>query len=52
MCKSQGFSQVVLASSGGVDSAVVCKLACDAMGAENVHAIRMPFSFQQSTFKR
>jgi NAD+ synthase (glutamine-hydrolysing) len=28
-----------------VDSAVVCKLACDAVGAENVHAIRMPSIF-------
>lgn len=43
--QKSGFSQVVLASSGGVDSAVVCKLACDAMGAENVHAIRMPSVF-------
>ena len=37
-----GFSQLVLASSGGVDSAVVCKLACQAVGPENVHAVRMP----------
>jgi len=37
-----GFDQLVLASSGGVDSAVVCMLACRAVGPENVHAIRMP----------
>jgi len=39
-----------LASSGGVDSAVVCQLACDAIGPKNVHAIRMPsiFSSQHS----
>ena len=37
-----GFEQLVLASSGGVDSAVVCKIATDAVGASNVHAIRMP----------
>ena len=43
--QKSGFSQIVLASSGGVDSAVVCKLACDAVGAENVHAIRMPSIF-------
>ena len=43
--KKTGFGQVVLASSGGVDSAVVCKLACDAVGPENVHAIRMPSIF-------
>ncbi len=40
-----GFDQLVLASSGGVDSAVVCMLACEAVGAENVHAIRMPSIF-------
>ncbi|HAK51145.1 MAG TPA: NAD(+) synthase [Gammaproteobacteria bacterium] len=43
--EKSGFSQVVLASSGGVDSAVVCKIACEAVGAENVHAIRMPSIF-------
>ncbi|MCB1643849.1 MAG: NAD(+) synthase [Pseudomonadales bacterium] len=43
-----GFSQMVLASSGGVDSAVVCKIACDAIGAGNVHAIRMPSVFSSS----
>lgn len=43
--QKSGFDQVVLASSGGVDSAVVCMLACEAMGAKNVHAIRMPSVF-------
>ena len=43
--RKSGFEQLVLASSGGVDSAVVCKLACDAVGPENVHAIRMPSVF-------
>lgn len=40
--QKSGFSELVLASSGGVDSALVCKLACDAVGPEKVHAIRMP----------
>ena len=43
--KKSGFSQVVIASSGGVDSAVVCKLACEALGPKNVHAIRLPSVF-------
>lgn len=43
--RKSGFEQVVLASSGGVDSAVVCKLACEAVGASNVHTIRMPSIF-------
>jgi NAD+ synthase (glutamine-hydrolysing) len=37
-----GFKSLVLASSGGVDSALVCKLACAAIGPKNVHAVRMP----------
>ena len=40
--EKSGFSQVTVASSGGVDSALVCKLACDAFGPEKVHAVRMP----------
>lgn len=40
--EKSGFTSLVIASSGGVDSAVVCKLACAALGPKNVHAIRMP----------
>lgn len=43
-----GFRELVVASSGGVDSAVVCQLACDAVGARNVHAIRMPSIYSSS----
>lgn len=43
--RKTGFQQLVLASSGGVDSAVVCQMACDAVGAKNVHAIRLPSKF-------
>ncbi len=43
--QKSGFEHLVLASSGGIDSAVVCKIACDALGAKNVHAIRMPSIF-------
>ncbi len=48
--RKSGFSEMVLASSGGVDSAVVAQLACDAIGGKQVHAIRMPsvFSSQHS----
>ena len=46
--RKTGFSRLVLASSGGVDSAVVCQIACDAIGPENVHAIRMPSIFSSS----
>lgn len=37
-----GFTKAILGSSGGIDSAVVLALACEALGAENVRAILMP----------
>jgi NAD+ synthetase len=40
-----GFKQVVLGSSGGIDSAVVAALACDAVGPDNVHCLMMPSIF-------
>lgn len=42
--KAAGFKQGVLGVSGGLDSAVVLKLAVDALGAENVCGIVMPES--------
>lgn len=38
-----GFKKAVLGLSGGVDSALVCHLAVEALGAENVYAICMPY---------
>ncbi|MFT5138752.1 MAG: NAD+ synthase (glutamine-hydrolyzing) [Lysobacterales bacterium] len=37
-----GFSEVVLGLSGGIDSALTLVIAVDALGAENVHAVMMP----------
>ena len=37
-----GFSDVTLGLSGGVDSALVATIAADALGAEHVHAVLMP----------
>ena len=37
-----GFTKAILGSSGGIDSAVVLALACEALGAKNVRAILMP----------
>ncbi|HMZ46850.1 MAG TPA: NAD+ synthase, partial [Chitinophagaceae bacterium] len=36
------FTKAILGSSGGIDSAVVLTLACQALGAENVRAVLMP----------
>ena len=38
-----GYKRAVLALSGGIDSALSCYLAAEAMGAENVLAVRMPY---------
>lgn len=40
-----GFSKAVLGLSGGIDSAVVCALAAEALGPENVTAVLMPSRF-------
>ena len=39
------FTRVVLGLSGGIDSAVVAALACEAVGAENVLSVMMPSPF-------
>jgi NAD+ synthase len=43
--RKSGFSKVVLGLSGGVDSALVAVIAADALGAENVHCIRLPSEY-------
>ncbi|MDR3681949.1 MAG: NAD+ synthase [Flavipsychrobacter sp.] len=40
-----GFTKAIVASSGGIDSAVVLALACEALGAGNVRALLMPSQF-------
>jgi len=38
-----GFQKVVVGVSGGVDSSLACYLAAEALGGENVLAVRMPY---------
>jgi NAD+ synthase len=38
-----GFLHAVVGLSGGIDSALACALAVEALGAENVLAIRLPY---------
>jgi NAD+ synthase len=40
-----GFKGVVLGLSGGIDSALVAALAVDALGAERVHCVMLPYRF-------
>ena len=41
-CRKNGFQKVWLGLSGGIDSALVLAIAADALGAENVTAVRLP----------
>ena len=43
-----GFPGVVLGLSGGVDSALVAAMAVDALGAERVHCVMLPYRFTSS----
>jgi NAD+ synthase len=38
-----GFSRAVVNLSGGLDSSLSCYLACEALGAENILALRLPY---------
>ncbi len=40
--EKNGFPSVTLGLSGGIDSAVVAAIACDAIGAERVYGVSMP----------
>ena len=43
-----GFGDVVLGVSGGIDSALVAALAADAVGPERVHCVSMPSRFSSA----
>jgi NAD+ synthase (glutamine-hydrolysing) len=40
-----GFRSVLIGLSGGIDSALVAAIACDAVGAANVHGVAMPSAY-------
>lgn len=43
--RKTGFTKAVLGLSGGIDSALTLAVACDALGAEQVHAVMMPYTY-------
>lgn len=43
--QKSGFSKAILGLSGGIDSALVCALASEALGPENVMAVLMPSEY-------
>ncbi|MFJ1673930.1 NAD+ synthase [Streptomyces sp. NPDC088251] len=46
-----GFSSVLIGLSGGIDSALVAAIACDALGARNVYGISMPSKYSSDHSK-
>jgi NAD+ synthase (glutamine-hydrolysing) len=42
---NHGFPGVIIGLSGGIDSALVLAIACDALGADKVRAVQMPFRY-------
>ncbi|MGB5163759.1 MAG: NAD+ synthase [Woeseiaceae bacterium] len=43
--EKHGFPGVVIGLSGGIDSALVLAIACDAIGPERVRVVQMPFHY-------
>jgi NAD+ synthase (glutamine-hydrolysing) len=43
--RKNGFASVVIAVSGGIDSAVVAAIAADAVGGANVYGVSMPSAY-------
>lgn len=43
--RKNGFPGIILGLSGGIDSALTAAIACDALGADKVRAIMMPFMY-------
>jgi NAD+ synthase (glutamine-hydrolysing) len=50
--EKNGFSDVVIGVSGGIDSALTLALAVEALGAERVHAVSMPSRYSSPETRR
>ncbi|MFI6372115.1 NAD+ synthase [Streptomyces sp. NPDC050546] len=46
-----GFKSVLIGMSGGIDSALVAAIACDAVGAQNVYGVSMPSKYSSDHSK-
>ena len=47
-----GFREIVVSVSGGIDSALTAAIACEALGAERVHCVSMPSQFSSEGTRR
>ncbi|HSH10854.1 MAG TPA: NAD+ synthase, partial [Ilumatobacter sp.] len=50
--RKNGFTDVVIGLSGGIDSTLVACIATDALGAEHVHGVSMPSRYSSDHSKR
>jgi NAD+ synthase (glutamine-hydrolysing) len=50
-CAKNGFDDVVIALSGGIDSTIVACVAVDALGADHVHGVSMPSRYSSDHSK-
>lgn len=50
-CGKNGFSDVVIGLSGGIDSSIIAAIAVDALGAEHVHGVSMPSRYSSDHSK-
>ena len=50
--EKNGFEDVVVGVSGGIDSALTATLAAEALGAERVHCVSMPSRYSSAETKR
>ncbi|MEU3344489.1 NAD+ synthase [Streptomyces sp. NPDC006700] len=49
--RKNGFRSVLIGLSGGIDSALVAAIACDAVGPENVYGVSMPSKYSSEHSK-
>lgn len=47
--RKNGFTDVVIGLSGGIDSSIVAAVAVDALGAEHVHGVAMPSRYSSQS---
>ena len=50
-CRKNGFTDVVIGLSGGIDSTIVACIAADALGPEHVHGVSMPSRYSSDHSK-